>query len=199
MTTKISFYIKIFLSTLVTFLIILGSSHSFGYEWSKTFGGSGNDGGSSVQQTSDGGFIIAGVTNSFGAGLWDVYLIKTDGSGSEQWSKTFGGSGYDGGSSVQQTADGGFIIAGSTGSFGAGADDVYLIYYKPDDLVIVNQTLNSIQSFAACETITAGPAVNITPTGDAIFQAGDKVTLKSGFSVEDGGRLSVIVDPSTCP
>ena len=127
MKTKKSFYSKVLFCTLVSFLIILGSSHSFGYEWSKTFGGSSWDNGRSVQQTTDGGFIIAGYTASFGAGSEDVYLIKTDGYGNQQFSKTFGGSSDDYGYSVQQTTDGGFIIAGHTDSFGAGYKDVYLI------------------------------------------------------------------------
>ena len=95
--------------------------------WEKTFGGSEHDGGSSVQQISDGGFIIAGYTWSFGAGNEDVYLIKTDASGNKIWDKTFGGSSDDCGFSVQQISDGGFIIAGCTKSFGAGQGDVYLI------------------------------------------------------------------------
>jgi hypothetical protein len=95
--------------------------------WTKTYGGTNGDWGSSVQQTSDGGYIIAGYTESFGAGNRDVYLIKTNSQGDTLWTKTYGGTGLDGGSSIQQTSDGGYIIAGSTHSFGAGRYDVYLI------------------------------------------------------------------------
>jgi len=96
-------------------------------EWTKTYGGSSYDYGNSVQQTQDGGFIIAGATYSFGAGGCDVYLIKTDAYGNVEWTNTYGGSDYDGGYSVQQTKDGGYIIAGYTCSFGASGCDVYLI------------------------------------------------------------------------
>jgi hypothetical protein len=95
--------------------------------WGKTYGGSGGDYGESVIQTSDGGFAIAGYTNSFGAGGLDVYLVKTDLSGNLMWNRTYGYAGTDVASSVVQTSDGGYVIAGYTSSFGQGGDDVYLV------------------------------------------------------------------------
>ena len=95
--------------------------------WTKTFGGTSQDFGNSVQQTNDGGYIVTGVTESYGAGNKDAYLIKTDASGDSLWTKTFGGSKFDLGNSVQQTNDGGYIVTGRTASFGAGSLDVYLI------------------------------------------------------------------------
>ena len=98
--------------------------------WWRTFGGPNADGSSSVQQTSDGGYIIAGWTDSFGPGTPDssnVYLIKTDAAGDTLWTRTYGGTGDDYANSVRQTSDGGYIVAGSTSSFNAGKGDVYLI------------------------------------------------------------------------
>lgn len=96
-------------------------------EWDQTFGGNFADQGTSVKQTTDGGFIITGQTWSYGNGNSDVWLVKTDGNGTEEWNKTFGGSDRDWGDVVQQTYDGGYIIAGGTKSYAVDNNDVWLI------------------------------------------------------------------------
>ncbi|MDD5530242.1 MAG: T9SS type A sorting domain-containing protein [bacterium] len=123
--------------------IVVGSTSSFGASysdvylikmnssgdtlWTKTLGGDSVEGGYSVQQVFDSGLVIAGYTRSFGAGNADVYLIKTNSLGDTLWTRTYGGTNYDYGYSVQQTYDSGLIIAGYTYSFGTGNGAAYLI------------------------------------------------------------------------
>ncbi|UPT67357.1 MAG: hypothetical protein M0D57_01290 [Sphingobacteriales bacterium JAD_PAG50586_3] len=81
--------------------------------WSKAYGAAGTaDFGYAVRQTTDGGYIIAGLTASIGAGARDVLLIKTDATGNVTWSKSFGGASDDEARSVEQTSDGGYIVGG---------------------------------------------------------------------------------------
>lgn len=123
--------------------IIVGTTYSYGKgssdiyviktdskgnaKWTKTYGGVDTDNGFSGQQTRDRGYIIVGETDSFGAGKTDVYLIKTDSKGNVEWERTYGGPEYDFAFSVQQTRDRGYIIAGSSDSFGIGDFDIYVI------------------------------------------------------------------------
>jgi hypothetical protein len=88
--------------------------------WQKTYGGDNQEYAFSVIQTNDGGFMIAGATNSYGAGSDDFYIVKTDENGEEQWTNTFGTSALEGAYSVKQTADGGYIIAGSSNNYSDG-------------------------------------------------------------------------------
>ncbi|HEC79163.1 MAG TPA: hypothetical protein ENI34_08505 [candidate division WOR-3 bacterium] len=124
-------------------------------QWTKTFGGVGDDRAFSVQQTTDNGYIIAGRTDSYGAGGFDVYLIKTDADGDTLWTKTFGGLGDDGGRWVQQTTDNGYIITGWTKSFGAGNYDIYLIKTE-SELGIEEESDNPIRHLHG-PTIISGP------------------------------------------
>jgi len=80
--------------------------------WTRTYGGSGDEGARAVCQTTDGGYVVVGQTNSWGAGGRDIYLVKTDVNGDTLWTRTYGGTGNDWGFSVEQTTDGGYIIAG---------------------------------------------------------------------------------------
>ncbi len=95
--------------------------------WTRTYGGTCDDAGNSVQQTSDGGFIITGWTESNLDTIYEVYLIRTNSSGDTLWTKTYGGNDFGIGTSVQQMSDGGFFIGGVTGSLNARNYDVYLI------------------------------------------------------------------------
>ncbi len=95
--------------------------------WTKTYGGTNNERGNYIKQTSDGGYIITGYTESFGAGGQDLYVIKLGATGDSLWIKTFGGTMNDVGNSIIQTADGGYIVTGVSYSFGAGNGDVYLV------------------------------------------------------------------------
>ncbi len=106
-------------------------------QWIRTFGGSGHDCGSSVQQTYDGGYIITGSTTSYGNGISDLHLIKTDPEGYQQWYQTYGGNDRDSGLSVKQTIDGGYIVAGLTVSYSINAyGDIYLIRLGSERLVV---------------------------------------------------------------
>lgn len=104
--------------------------------WTRTLGGAENDYIYSVWQSSDGGYILGGSTESFGAVNGDVYVVKTDSAGDMLWSRNYGGPGEDGAASIKQTPDEGYIIAGSTTSFGAGGNDAFIIRLTTDQTSI---------------------------------------------------------------
>jgi len=146
--------------------IIAGATRSFGHVnnyndawlvkvnsigdtmWTKTFGSELHDGFHSVQQTLDGGYILAGYLgiDNFDTAVW---LIRTDSSGDTLWTATFGGTLYDSGRSVEQTSDGGYIIGGDYYTTSTNSYDFYLIKLAPDPNSIENNNLNPIpQSFS---------------------------------------------------
>jgi len=96
-------------------------------QWNHTYGGSNTDFARALVQTSDGGYTIAGITASYGAGNQDFWLVRTDSAGVMQWNKTYGGASIDSSTSMVQTSDGGYAIAGNTYSFGAGDMDFWLV------------------------------------------------------------------------
>ena len=136
--------------------------------WSKTYGGVDHEYGYSVQQTSDGGFIITGYTESYGAGGADMWLIKTDLDGNEIWNKTFGGSGNDYGFSVMQTTDGGYIVTGETFSNGTGNGHLWLIKTDFNGNILWEKTFeksNNSWGYSVQQTLDGGYIVAGTDTG----------------------------------
>jgi len=115
---------------LFTALACLISVSLFGQEWMYNYGDSLQDYGYDVQQTTDGGFIITGATYGENRNWTDVSLMKIDVDGQLEWHNTFGSEWTDGGSSVQQTTDGGYIIGGYTCT-SSGDLDIFL--FKTDE------------------------------------------------------------------
>jgi hypothetical protein len=142
----------------------------------KAIGGPAIEAGKSLIQTSDGGYAIAGVTISFGAGEADVYVVKLDASGDLQWTKTIGGPEGDYGNSLIQTSDGGYAIAGVTSSFGAGDEDVY----------VVKLDKNGNACCAVSQTSRVGSGGRL---GSATPSIGSGGTLSSPIT-SSGGTLS---------
>jgi hypothetical protein len=94
--------------------------------WQKQFGGLYSDQAKDVVALENSGFMMIGITSSFGAGAASMYVVRTDASGNEVWSRTFGGSGIDGGSELLQVNGFEVMLLGFTSSFGAGDRDIYL-------------------------------------------------------------------------
>ncbi|MCI0617233.1 hypothetical protein L0244_30015, partial [bacterium] len=117
---------KIFQIFLVLFLATELQSWAQSY-WSRTFSGVNSEYGSSIQTTSDGGYIVAGGSSSFGAGSFDAWVLKLDSSGSIQWQKAYGGATVNKeAKSIEPTADGGYIIAGFSDWYNSGANDFWV-------------------------------------------------------------------------
>jgi len=170
--------------------IMVGYTHSFGagssdiwvlkldsngnVTWQKTYGGSNTDSAKSIQQTKDGGFIMAGYTTSFGAGNYDVWVLKLDSNGNVTWQKTYGGSGSETAHYIQQTEDGGYIAACYTDFFGAGSGDILVLKLDSNGNVTWQKTYggsgtddaHSIQQISDEGYILAG---NTTTPGDQDF------------------------------
>jgi len=105
--------------------------------WEQRYGGSGWNQGTSVVQTDDDGYVIAGATNAFGFGSQDALLFKTDDEGNVEWTQVYGGSDYDGVDCMKRSADGGYALVGVTYSYGdAAMGDIYFV--KTDSMGVMD-------------------------------------------------------------
>jgi hypothetical protein len=106
---------------------VIKLDHQGNMIWDGTYGGRDGDWPYSLIQTTDGGYAVAGLTCSKGAGDDDVWVIKLDHQGNMIWDRTFGGSDNEVAYSLIQTTDSGYAVAGSTKSKGAGSNDFWVI------------------------------------------------------------------------
>ncbi len=178
------------LKTNVEEYLIAGTTHSFGAGgadfwlfkinesgdmlWNRTYGGSENDFAQAMIPTNDGGYLITGETNSFGAGSSDCWLIKLDYSGTIQWNKTYGEATQDGTYSVIQTNDGGFALAGYT-TVSNASKDVWLVKTDSSGNMLWNQTYGGIgNDFATSviQTVDGGYALlgDTSSFGESIYR-----------------------------
>ena len=198
-----------------SFFLIFGSFISLNAQWARTYGGIYSDWPNSIQQTSDAGYIIAGITRSFGAGSDDFWILKLSSDGEIEWQKTYGGSVNDEAHSIQQTIDGGYIVVGETSSFGTEGEDIWVLKLTSDGEIEWQKTYGgsewgtdpSIQQTNDGGYIVAGEIefygaglsdfwiLKISSAGDVEWQktyGGDKGDSASFIQQRDNGGYIVV-------
>jgi len=164
---------KTLLHIFIFFLVILSAFSQPEIAWQKSLGGSENDRARSVNQTSDGGYIVAGITRSNDGDVADnivgarsIWVIKLDATGTIQWEKSYGGNDYDEANEIQQTSDGGYILIGSSES-----DDFFGDSLGNQDILILK--LDSVGNIVWGKRyggvgLDVGYSINQTPDGGFI-------------------------------
>jgi len=181
-------------------LIVVGSTTTFGsgfddvyivklssggnLEWTRTIGGGLEDAGKSIIQSNDGGFVVGGSTNSFGAGLKDFYILKLDSTGFLQWQRTIGGSNTDECSSVVHTNDGNYAFCGETYSFTAGDFDCYVVKLDSIGNLMWTKSIGGVNQEWNCKMIE-------THTGDLAIAC-----YTTSFGYGSGDFYSIKLDSS---
>jgi regulation of enolase protein 1 (concanavalin A-like superfamily) len=155
--------------------------------WNQTYGGGEHDVAKALVQTVDGGFALAGYTDSFGAGEGDMRLVKTDANGVMTWNQTYGGKKQDSASALVQTVDGGFALAGGTKSFGGGEGDMWLVKTDANGVMTWNQTYGG----TGRDYISASALVQTTDGGFAFAGRTTWNQTYGGTNCEDSASALV--------
>ncbi|MBI4947582.1 MAG: gliding motility-associated C-terminal domain-containing protein [Bacteroidetes bacterium] len=200
-------------------MYLMKTDASGNLQWSKSFGGNNNEEAYSVQQTTDGGYVLGGYTRSFGGGGRDVYVVKTTSTGTLSWSRTIDNNGgsNDYGRDIHQTADGGYICVGYTDG-GSGNWDVYLIKltsagafsWAKDYGAGGNDQGYAVQELSSGGYILTGTADDFGPgNGDVILMKTDATgnmvwskafggpSFESGYAVQQLGNGNFIIAGET--
>lgn len=179
--------------------LFLVRTYSDGYErWRRSFGGAADDWGVSMVETED-GFVIVGLTCSFGSGGSDGWILKTDFDGNEEWNHAIGGSKNDGLASILEAEDG-YVVAGTTESYGAGGEDMWLAKVDPNGNRVWEKTFGRDGDERANQVLDAGDGYLVVGVSDPAGSAnrdlllvrtdleGEKIWEETIGSIgEDGG------------
>ncbi|MBW2171742.1 MAG: hypothetical protein JRF69_07140, partial [Deltaproteobacteria bacterium] len=183
--------------------------------WEYTYDGGDDDRAYSVQCTADGGYVLAGTTESSGAGSTDIWVLKLNSNGTVAWQKTYGGTGYEEARSIQQTTDGGYIVGGRSNSFVPGVTKMWVLKLDATGNVdwqktysgMYGDTCNSIQQTADGGYIVAGDTlmgsemespvliwlIKLQPNGDYMWAKTYGSTMEWAPSIQqtsDGGYIA---------
>jgi hypothetical protein len=179
---------------LITCLILESpaSSQAPAIQWQKNYGGSVNEQGISIQQTTDGGYIMIGTTVSsdiditLNHGLSDCWVIKSNSTGNIEWQKTYGGTNYETGFCIRQTADGGYVFVGTTWStdgditLNQGFSDVWVVKLNNTGIIEWQKTYGGTyieEGFTIEQTVDGGYVVAgsvQSADGDVTFNHGSE-------------------------
>jgi hypothetical protein len=131
-------------------------------EWNQTYGGTDHEELFCVVQANDGGYLVAGSTNSSGAGQNDFWLVKTDANGKTSWNQTYGGAGEEVARSVVQARDSGYVVTGYKRSLNASAYDIWVVKTDPAGVMLWNKTFGGAGhdgAFSILQTSEGGYAL----------------------------------------
>lgn len=189
--------------TLDTGYIATGSSSSFStgtadafllkvdslgdFKWSYSYGGLGSDWGEKVILTKDSAYALTGYTNSFGAGGFDFYLVKTDINGNPEWEKTYGGGDWDKAFSFVQMPDSGYVMVGETYSFGAGNKDGYIVRVDKLGDTLWTKTYGGVEDDFFKDVVFDGDSLLVVGTTYSYGSGGsDGLIIKLGIDGDIG-------------
>ncbi|WP_334102114.1 hypothetical protein [Methanothrix soehngenii] len=146
--------------------------------WNRTYGGRSDDQGVAVLETED-GYAIGGSTMSQGNGSLDFWLIRTGSRGEKVWEKTYGGLGRDYLSSILRMEDGGYLLSGTTESYGSDSNNLWLVKVDSRGTELWNKTFDN----------SLGLGGSVAATGDGGFALVDDIVPGPNMYLERAGRL----------
>lgn len=164
-------------------LLFLTTAHAQQF-FQERVGGAGSESARAMVKTSDGGFVLAGSTYSYGQDSGDVYVVKMHNNGTIQWTKTIGGPSYDAASDIIQTNDDGYIITGRTGYWEFG---IYVVKLNGSGNLQWSNKINSglfDQGYSIIQTVDGGYAIAARGSGGGLSYPGLLIKLNSSGSIE---------------